>query len=77
MNFGVPKTPSSEVEMPNDHRIDLSTSENDNQSPRESDNLTSIDPETQAVLSGKEKTDNAPKLPFHILFGKFLWFGCR
>lgn len=25
----------------------------------------------------KEKTDNAPKLPFIVLFAKFLWFGCR
>ena len=25
----------------------------------------------------KEKTDNAPKLPYLVLFAKFLWFGCR
>lgn len=38
------------------------------------DQVAPIDDE---VLKVKEKTDAAPKLPYILLFAKFLWFGCR
>ena len=63
----VPDSPSKVKS--NRFEIEASEEKEDDQNEK-----PTLKPEDSKI---KEKTDNAPKLPFLVLFAKFLWFGCR
>lgn len=66
-----PKSPNSAIELQNQKYIDVESSE---EKADETEEISTLTPTDSKI---KEKTDNAPKLPFIKLFAKFLWFGCR